>query len=90
MRSPLRIARQTLGLTLSDVATHRTVATDITNLSRVERGLQKSVALAERLVRYFAERKVTLTEEQILYPERFPEKPSPARRGAASHARSAA
>ncbi len=66
--TPLRALRRKRRLTLVRVA--KGVKTDPTNLSRIERGMQKSPELAEKLVKYFGRK--ALTEEQVLYPERFP------------------
>lgn len=67
MKFPLRQAREKAGQTIVDVC--RAVGTDPGNLSRVENGKQKpSTELAEKLVKHFGG---SLTEMQILYPERF-------------------
>lgn len=66
MITPLRKARQRAGKKLGDVA----LAVDISegSLSRIECGKQKpSPEVAERLARYFG----TVSEIEILYPERF-------------------
>lgn len=64
--TPLRTLRLQRKLTLIEVA--QAVKTDPTNLSRTERGMQRSPDLAAVLVKFFA---TGITEEQILYPERF-------------------
>lgn len=66
METPLRKARQRAAKKLGDVA----AAVDISegSLSRIECGKQTpSPELAERLARYFG----TVSEIEILYPERF-------------------
>lgn len=68
MTSPLRRARERAGQTIVEVC--RAVGTDPGNLSRVENGKQKSsTELAERLAKHFGE---SISEMEILYPERFP------------------
>lgn len=67
MKSPLRQARESRGLTLKDVANG--VSMDPGNLSRVERGEQvPSKEVVEALARFFGN---SVTELQIIYPERF-------------------
>ena len=67
MITPLRIARKEAGLTLKAVVD--SVGGDTGNLSRLERAKQKATPdLAARLALFF---KRKITEEQILYPERF-------------------
>ncbi len=67
MKSPLRRAREQRGLTLKEVADR--VAVDPGNLSRVERGEQTpSKETIDALCKYFGN---TITEIQIIYPERF-------------------
>lgn len=65
--TPLRRLRRARDLTLETVA--QGVGTDTGNLSRIERGTQKSLDLAAKLVAYFDD---GITEAEILYPERFP------------------
>ena len=82
--SPLKKARTDKGWRLADVAARLAAlggATDTGNLSRVERGKQRASAqLAESLCRVF---EGSLTEIQVLYPERFEvEQPSPNNLGA--------
>lgn len=71
--TPLRRLRRARKLTLETVAA--AVGTDTGNLSRIERGKQTSLALAEALVGYFGN---GITEAEILYPERFPAPPEDA------------
>lgn len=67
MQTPLRALRIKQNLTLSKVA--EAVQIDVGNLSRIERGTQKtSLEVAERLVAFF---NGELTEMQILYPKKF-------------------
>lgn len=67
----LKNLRLSKGLSLNDVA--KEVGVSAAQLSRVERGVAGgSPALAERLVRFFGRKKIT--EEHILYPERFAKK----------------
>ena len=66
--TPLRALRLRRSLTLTEVAA--AVKTDATNLSRTERGMQRSPDLAAALTKFFG---AGITEEQILYPERFDE-----------------
>lgn len=66
--TPLRALRKKRKLTLTEVA--QAVGTDPTNLSRTERGVQRSPDLAEALAKFFGQ---AITEEQILYPSRFDE-----------------
>ncbi|EOI3588443.1 helix-turn-helix domain-containing protein [Proteus mirabilis] len=67
MQTPLRVLRIKQNLTLSKVA--EAVQIDVGNLSRIERGVQKtSLEVAERLVAFF---NGELTEMQILYPKKF-------------------
>ena len=59
-------------MTLHAVA--QAVESDATNISRVERSLQKaSPELAEKLVSYFG--REAIDELQILYPERYAAEP---------------
>jgi predicted transcriptional regulator len=67
-KTPLQRLREKRGLTLKEVAD--AVDTDTGNLSRMERGHQKSVELAERLVKFYGQGQIT--ELEILYPERYP------------------
>jgi transcriptional regulator with XRE-family HTH domain len=64
MDSPLRSARLRRGLTLDQAAP--LVRLDMSRLSRIERDGRTTRATAERLAAFFG-----LTEEQVLYPERF-------------------
>ncbi|HGN0341154.1 TPA: helix-turn-helix domain-containing protein [Proteus mirabilis] len=67
MQTSLRLLRIKQNLTLSKVA--EAVQIDVGNLSRIERGAQKtSLEVAERLVAFF---NGELTEMQILYPKKF-------------------
>lgn len=74
--TPLKKARIAKGWRLSDVVERLAQigeATDTSNLSRLERGVQRaSPQLAESLVRVFGKR--AITEIHVLYPERFTEK----------------
>lgn len=76
--TPLKKARLAKGWVLEDVVSRlRRIggSADVGNLSRIERGLQKaSVDLAASLVRVFGKR--SLSEMQVLYPERYMEKES--------------
>lgn len=66
MDTPLRNARNKANKTLTEVAEANRIAKG--TLSRIERGqFTPSTALAERLARYFG----TISEIEILYPERF-------------------
>jgi transcriptional regulator with XRE-family HTH domain len=65
MKSPLRVAREAAGLTIVQAA--QALEMDPGNLSRIERGEQvPSKDLAAKLATQFS-----LSEIQILYPERF-------------------
>lgn len=65
--TPLRAIRTARQLSLATVAT--ATGLDTGNLSRIERMTQQaSPATAEALSNYFGRE---ITEEQILYPERF-------------------
>ncbi len=67
MTTPLRMARESRGLTIQQVAT--SVGIDPGNLSRIERGKQvPSKDLAEKLSLVFGGQ---VSETQIIYPERF-------------------
>lgn len=69
MDTVLRRLRVSTKKTLKEVADG--VGTDPGNLSRIERGAQTaSPMLAEKIVKFFGP---PLTEEQVLYPERFVE-----------------
>lgn len=64
--TPLRKARKAAGKTVSEVA--RAIEVDQSTLSRLELGTQKASARqAEGLARYLG----TVSEIEILYPERF-------------------
>lgn len=66
MDTPLKRARLAAGKSLSQVALD--LGFDKGNLSRIERGVKRSsLDLAERLADYFG----TVSEIEILYPERF-------------------
>lgn len=68
--TPLKKARLAAQQTLKAIAD--CVEIDVSHLSRVERGmLQASPALAEKLANHF---KRTISEEMILYPQRFPDR----------------
>ncbi len=65
--TPLRAIRIERKLSLSDVAA--AIGFDTGNLSRIERNIQQaSPGIAEALANYFDRE---ITEEHILYPERF-------------------
>jgi DNA-binding XRE family transcriptional regulator len=67
MKTPLRLMRESVGKTIVEVG--RSVGVDPGNLSRIENGKQKaSTELAEKLAKFF---KGSITELEILYPERF-------------------
>lgn len=67
METPLRKARKSRGLTLTQVARENDM--DEGNLSRIERGEQvPGVDVAARLAAFF---KPELSELEILYPERY-------------------
>lgn len=71
--TPLKKARKAKGWRLADVVDRLAAIgeeTDTSNLSRLERGMQRaSPQLAEKLVRVFGKR--SITEIHVLYPERF-------------------
>jgi transcriptional regulator with XRE-family HTH domain len=71
--TPLRKARQAKGWSLLAVVKRLQLLdyqSDVGNLSRVERGIQRaSVELAEALATVIG--RAHVTEMQILYPERF-------------------
>lgn len=69
MGSPLRSARVKRGLTLRQACA--LVELDFSQLSRIERDGRTSRETATRLAEFFE-----ITEEQVLYPERFPEPPN--------------
>lgn len=65
--TPLKTIRMRRGSTLAEVAA--AVGTNAGNLSRIENGKQRaSAAIAEKLAKYFG---YSLTEIQIIYPDRF-------------------
>lgn len=69
MESPLRSARVKRGLTLRQACA--LVELDFSQLSRIERDGRTSRETATRLAEFFG-----ITEEQVLYPERFTDGPS--------------
>lgn len=69
MQSPLRSARLKRDLTLRQACA--LVEIDISQLSRIERDGRTSRETAARLAEFFG-----VTEEQVLYPERFVGRPS--------------
>lgn len=69
MDSPLRAARIQRGLTLVEAG--EKIDLDISTLSRIERDGRTSRETATRLAEFFG-----ITEEQVLYPDRFVEQPS--------------
>jgi transcriptional regulator with XRE-family HTH domain len=64
MDSPLRSARVKRGLTLRQACA--LVELDISQLSRIERDGKTSRETAAKLAQFFK-----LTEEQVLFPDRF-------------------
>ena len=67
--TPLRVVRKQKRLTQQELA----LAVDVTqaHISAVENGVDRASAeLAEKLVAVFGRQMIT--EEEILYPERFP------------------
>jgi transcriptional regulator with XRE-family HTH domain len=64
MDSPLRSARLKRGMSLYEAAP--LVRLDVSQLSRIERAGRTTRKTAERLADFFG-----ITEEQVLYPERF-------------------
>jgi transcriptional regulator with XRE-family HTH domain len=64
MESPLRSARVKRGLTLRQACA--LVELDFSQLSRIERDGRTSRETATKLAEFFG-----LTEEQVLYPDRF-------------------
>jgi transcriptional regulator with XRE-family HTH domain len=72
-KTPLQRLREKRGKTLEEVAA--AVEIDTGNLSRIERGKQKSVAMATKLVEYYGVG--SISELEILYPERYPEPATP-------------
>jgi transcriptional regulator with XRE-family HTH domain len=70
MSTPLRRTRIKKGLTLLNLS--GPLGIDPGNLSRIERGIQAaSPELAEKISKYFENE---ITELEVLYPERYPEK----------------
>lgn len=69
MTSPLRSVRLNRGLTLRQACA--LVEIDISQLSRIERDGRTSRKTAARLAEFF-----DITEEAVLYPERFAGQPS--------------
>ncbi|MBW9334554.1 helix-turn-helix transcriptional regulator [Herbaspirillum sp. RU 5E] len=68
MKSPLRIAREKMGLRLQDIA--QQVGSDVGNLSRIERGKQVPTRdLAEKICGVFPPGEIT--EMHLIYPERY-------------------
>lgn len=66
--TPLKTVRQLAGKSIGEVA--RAMEVTPTHISKVERTKGRcSPELAEKLVAYFGADRIT--EEQILYPERF-------------------
>lgn len=65
--TPLRRARNARGLTLEQLSSG--VNLDPATISRIERGETCSADAAERLAAFFGEN--TITELEILYPERY-------------------
>jgi transcriptional regulator with XRE-family HTH domain len=68
MDTPLKRLRKRQKKTLQEVAD--AIGTDTGNLSRIEQGKQRSLDLAEKLVEFYGSG--TITEAEILYPERYP------------------
>lgn len=67
--SPLRRIREQRGLSLEQVS--ESTGIKVPNLSMIERGLQGvSISNAEKLVEFYG--RETITEMELLYPERFP------------------
>ncbi|NIF57506.1 helix-turn-helix transcriptional regulator [Enterobacter sp. Ap-916] len=67
MDTPLRKMRVERGLTLADLSVATNI--DVGNLSRIERGKQlTSIETAEKISRFFDG---TISEMQILYPQRY-------------------
>jgi putative transcriptional regulator len=64
MDSPLRSARLKRGMSLHEAAP--LVRLDVSQLSRIERAGRTTRETAARLAEFFG-----VTEEQVLYPERF-------------------
>lgn len=74
--APLRAARHEAGFTLNDLVSilaSNGVTTSPAWISRIERGddCMCSPQLAESIAKVFGERKIPLTEIQIIYPHRF-------------------
>jgi transcriptional regulator with XRE-family HTH domain len=68
MKSPLRLAREQMDMTLQDLAIK--VDSDVGNLSRIERGKQiPSSELAEKICSQFPAG--VITELHLIYPERY-------------------
>lgn len=68
MKTPLRLAREKLGLTLQDLAAK--VGSDVGNLSRIERGKQiPNSELAAKIVSHFPGGEIS--ELHLIYPERY-------------------
>lgn len=66
---PLRKIREEKNYTLEKVSEETGIA--VPNLSMIERGLQGvSISNAEKLVEFYGAE--TITEMELLYPERFP------------------
>lgn len=70
MESPLRAARLSRGLTLPQAGA--LVDIDTGQLSRIERTGKTSREAAARLAEFFG-----ITEEEVLYPDRFVSGPKP-------------
>jgi hypothetical protein len=74
--APLRAARREAGLTLNQLVAileKNGVNTSPAWISRIERGndCMCSPQLAESIAQVFGDRKIPLTEIQIIYPHRF-------------------
>jgi len=75
--TPLKKVRKSTGISIAEISRNFKVqgftGSSDGHLSKVERGIQQaSPALAEALSTYFGGK---VTEEQILYPERYKDRP---------------
>lgn len=75
MSTPLRLARETRGLTTREVA--KAVDINQSHYVRVEGGKRPSPTLANSLAKFFDN---AITRDQILFPEDYPERKKPSAR----------
>lgn len=67
-KTPMRKLREARGITQKELS--EILGVDPTSITKIETNVHSSPELAERIAKYFG---TAITEEQILYPERFPD-----------------